>query len=113
MRELDTFTVATQGLISTLFNIDKDRQEYRREDQAEKCVLRNLGPPQLVLVKRLCTTRYSVPGEYNEGALTEIQVGWKLDCRCLLAALPSDKDNICQLRNRSPALLPGRPRATR
>jgi hypothetical protein len=45
MRELGTFTVATQGLISTLSNIDKDRQENLRENLAEKSVLRNLGQP--------------------------------------------------------------------
>ena len=43
--EQNTFAIATQGLISTLSNIDKDRQEHRREDQAEKSVLRNLGQP--------------------------------------------------------------------
>jgi hypothetical protein len=65
MRELDTFTVATQGLISTFSNIDKDRQENRREDRAEKSVLRNLGQAQLALFERICTTKYSAPGEYN------------------------------------------------
>jgi hypothetical protein len=65
MRELDTFAVATQGLISTLSSIDNDRQENRREDQAEKSVLRNLGEPQRNLVRRLCTTEYIVPGEYG------------------------------------------------
>jgi hypothetical protein len=65
-RDLDTLAVATQGLISTLANIDKDRQEHRKEDQAEKSVLRNLGPPQLDLFKRLCTTKYNFPGEYTQ-----------------------------------------------
>jgi hypothetical protein len=65
MRELDTFAVATQGLVNTLANIDKDRQEHRKEDQAEKSVLRNLGPAQRELFKRLCTTAYNVPGEYS------------------------------------------------
>jgi hypothetical protein len=56
--DLDTLAVATQGLISTLSNIEKDRQEHRKEDQTEWSVLRNLGPLQLALVKRLCTTKY-------------------------------------------------------
>jgi hypothetical protein len=64
-RDLDTLAVATQGLVSTLANIDKDRQEHRREDKAEKSVLRSLGPPQLALFKRLCTTKYNVPGQYT------------------------------------------------
>jgi hypothetical protein len=64
-RDLDTLAVATQGLISTLASIDKDRQEHRREDQAEKSVLRNLGPLQLQLFKRLSTTNFNVPGEYT------------------------------------------------
>jgi hypothetical protein len=65
-RDLNTFAVAAQGLVSTLSNIDKDRQEHWKEDQAEKSLLRNLGPPELALVKRLCTTRYDVPGEYTQ-----------------------------------------------
>jgi hypothetical protein len=65
-RDLDTLAVATQRLISTLASFDKDRQEHRREDQAEKSVLRNLGPLQLQLFKRLSTTKFNVPGEYTQ-----------------------------------------------
>jgi hypothetical protein len=64
MGERTVLATATQGLISTLATIDKDRQESRKQDQAEKSVLRNLGQPQLALFKRLCTTSYDVPGEY-------------------------------------------------
>jgi len=61
----NVLAIATQGLITTLSRIDKDRQADRREDRAEKSLFRGLGPNQRSLLERLSTRRFDVAPAFS------------------------------------------------
>lgn len=57
-RDPNVLAIATQGLINTLSQIDRDQQRDRREDLAEKSLFRGLGPNQRGLFLRLSTSSF-------------------------------------------------------